>query len=236
MIRRFAFAALLLGAVACGDDSDDKKDTETKDAGSDASTTPVPMLKVSNTGAACKAATDCQGPTAQCKDKSPGGGLLGAVLPPPVPFPGGFCSATCTSDIECRNDSNTAVCPLAPIFQLVGQQLGPAAGLLNDVSTCMVKCTSNADCRSSEGWRCIAAGEAYPQLAALGGGLAGDAGVDAGAAAGQLDQTFCFPPAPVVADAGTVDSGTSDAGDTDAATGDAGVGDASTDATVDAAP
>jgi hypothetical protein len=230
MIRRFAFAALLLGAVACGDDSDDPKPAETgKDAGTDAAV--VLMTKVDNTGAACMANSDCTGSTsATCLKQSPTVALPIPGLPPAVAYPGGFCSATCTSDVECKGTG--AVCPLSQITSLLPQ----AGALLGNLSTCMVKCAAASDCRVADGWRCVAANVAIPQLGMLlGGGDAGAAG-DGGAATGGLSQTYCFPPAAEVPDAGATDAGATDAGATDAGATDAGATDAgATDGGADAA-
>jgi len=218
MIRRFAFATLLLTAVACGDDSDDPKPTETpKDGGIDAAA--PPMLRVDNTGAACTMPSDCTGSSfAQCLKNSPSSPIQLAIFPASVPYPGGFCSATCTDDIECKGTG--AVCPLAPLVALGGPTI---AGFIGNFSTCMVKCAVPSDCRTTDGWRCVSLNEAVPQLGTLAGG-AGDAGTDGG-----LNQTFCFPPAVIDPDAGVADGGT-DAGASDAGT-DAAAADAATDAT-----
>src|SRR5689334_17561583 len=98
MIRRFAFAALLLGAVACGDDSDDPKPTPdaggTDAGGVDAGYTPVPN-RVTNAGTPCTAANACEGTDGKsCLT------TLAAGVGPSISFPGGYCSATCQSNIE----------------------------------------------------------------------------------------------------------------------------------------
>lgn len=235
MIRRFAFAALLLGAVACGDDGDDNKPTPDAggtDAGADAGYTPVPD-RVTNVGEACTAATECEGAAGKTCTTSI------SLLGPAIAFPGGYCSATCQANIECGTGGE---CPVGESLKNSPIPIpGGASGLIP--SYCYKTCTADTDCRTDVGYRCATIASALTPAGGGGGGGVFDIGSIIGMLPGQIrDSKYCLPPAPPpadggVSDAGTSDASTSDAGDGDAGTGDAATGDAAAaDATVDAAP
>lgn len=227
MIRRFAFAALVLGAVACGDDGDDDNKTENKkpDASVGQADAAVPYVPtpnaITNLGSKCSGPADCMGVTgkAECVKSV-------SILISSINYPGGACTAKCQEDVECGGGQG--VCPLGQLVGMAGGA-GVPAGLpinLADLSRCQLKCTQNSDCRADEGYRCVTLGEALPTFGSLLEMFAGSAG-GAGDAGAGLTQKFCFPPAPATADAGVPDAATP----ADAST----TADASTDASDDAA-
>lgn len=221
MIRRFAFAALILGAVACGDDGEDKKEAATPaDASTPDGAAPYVATKdkITNQGAACKTASDCTGAKPECL---PNLNLFIAS----VTYPGGQCTAPCREDVECGGGDN--ICPLGPLFALgagagTGGMAAPMLPISPDmISKCQKKCTSDDQCRKDEGYRCTTLAVAFPTVAPILSTLAGSAsGADGGAGlSAGLNQTFCFPPAAatpadasVQAEAGAADAGV-DAGD-----------------------
>jgi hypothetical protein len=197
----------LTTAVACGDDSGDKKPVETpKDAGDTkpAADTGVPGARpaqVTNPGAACSptSTTDCMGPGAKCETEiMVGMGMQSTSLP------GGYCSAQCAAATECGPGGG---CPSAEITALLPPQFaGIASGFLP--SYCLDKCDAKAsDCRT--GYSCKSLSQLVPPELAAGPGGGIIAGIPA------LRTTYCLPPVnlpdagiarPPVVDAGSLRS------------------------------
>lgn len=233
MIRRFAFAALLFGAVACGDDSDDPKPTPdaggTPDSGAPAYV-PVPN-RVTNAGVACTApSSGCEG--GEGKTCLTTVSLAGTN----TTYPGGYCSATCQANIECGTGSE---CPVGESLKMSPFPL-PAGASGFVPSNCYKTCTTDADCRGSEKYRCSTIVSAITSAGGGGGGGAFDISAIIGLLPGPIKTNlYCLPPAPPPPDGGVGDGGAADGGvdaaAADAATTDAAATDAATtDATTDA--
>lgn len=148
-----AMLALLLGGAlvlaGCGGNNGGDEDTQedttpdlTTDLSSDGipdPSTEPPEEAIDDTpaegwgdarvGEACEAATDCGGvpsPAPNCMTD-----IMGYVE-----FPGGYCSADCTSDDEC-GETGEGTCINAYIMTL-----------------CLKNCTESSECRTSEGYDC----------------------------------------------------------------------------------
>lgn len=99
--------------------------------------------RVTNVGATCAAASNCQGSAPTCLSTVP---FLN------TPVPGGYCSAKCTSDPQCGTGG---ACPLGALVGLAGGLIPDAGGLLQGADSCLKKCTANSDCRGA-GFTCAA--------------------------------------------------------------------------------
>ena len=225
MILRTTLVALLLATAACGSDGDDDKKTE--DSGTDAGGKPdggaspvdatvgvdtsVPLQpnKVTNTGAACTTANNCQGESPSCMQNL-------TVVTQQIAFPGGYCSAPCKGNTEC---GATAECPVAE--SLKGLPSIPGFDLTTFIpSNCFVPCTSDSQCRTSEKYRCASILSAITEGASLNLGP-----IDIGSLLmGPIkDSTYCLPPAPPRPDAGAdASTPSSDAGAADTGAADTG--------------
>lgn len=195
--------ALTLLTAACGGSNDDDDDAP-KDAGHDASgekpsekdasaSAPqdagleVKPDQVTNAGEACASAKSCKGEAPTCMTSL-------TLAGQPVSFPGGYCSAQCGNNNECGADGE---CPVGESLKdFIGIPLLSPQALANFVpSHCYQPCSSNADCREGEGYRCATIVNALSEGA--GGGL-----VFLGINVGQLltgpiqEKTYCLPPAP----------------------------------------
>lgn len=193
-MKRLLILLALTGAatgLACGkDDGDDDSagDDDDDDApNQDASTTPrndagtrndsgsaPATVKIENVGAACKEDKDCKGPMANCETEITSGG-------DPVPLEGGYCTANCTSSVECGNEGLCTLTELTMGFMLPGFDV--TGGLLP--SYCLAKCDAQNDCRG--GYDCRSIGDLVP--AQYKQGLT--AVIFSGAA---WRQTYCIPP------------------------------------------
>ncbi len=205
-------------------------------AGSDAATDsslPLPGGPyVENAGEACETDTDCKGSMAVCQTElmAPGGGGT-------IPFPGGYCTATCTATTpdQCGSGSECGIKKLVETLQplLAAAGMGAQLGFLDMVpSQCLDACGGSGDCR--DGYSCVNLIEASGQSAQV-------------PAQAQpllfLLSKYCLPGQPpmnnvdgsmpepdasmpeldgATPDAGTSDASTSDAGRSDASTSDAG--------------
>lgn len=152
MMRSAVTRTLWMGlflALGCGDDAEDKEQTEVADssvsatdsggqpapgdggtATGDAAAAP-PLLADGKAGAACTNAAAC-GPAGTCGDKLTFGGI--AALLAPIPVTGGYCTADCNSNEQC---GASAVC--------LGRVLGRPG-------ECRATCTQTSDCRA--GFEC----------------------------------------------------------------------------------
>ena len=90
--------------------------------------------RVSNLSASCKADSDCKGTAPRC--------LLTVPLVN-TPLETGRCSATCTRDNECGTGGG---CPLAQVASLAKTFLPDAGATAANLSVCLPKCKTNADC------------------------------------------------------------------------------------------
>jgi hypothetical protein len=149
MKRVLILAALSALAMACSDDDGGDDDKTVVDAGGDAKVDAsmdgsTSTAKVTNVGAACTAASQCMGTAPTCETTTPIGG----------PFPGGYCSAVCSTSAEC---GATGACPLGELIML-----NPTNPMLAGLSgQCWEKCTAvgtTAGCRS--GYACTTLGTA----------------------------------------------------------------------------
>jgi hypothetical protein len=236
MIRRITLAAVLF-VSACGDDTDSKPkedaSTPTNDTGKDAGMQSAPDAGsgagpavtpdvVTNVGKACRTENGCMGEGPACQ-------TMLSLLGQQVPFPGGYCSAQCSDNREC---GETGECPVGESLKAIPAALRSLIGGAAP-SNCYERCTSNADCRTDEGYRCATIVSALSEGA--GGAGLNVAGFDVSAflSGPILDSKYCLPPAPAVPDAGApvVDAGAPavDAG-VDAGPADAGASDAGSDA------
>jgi hypothetical protein len=183
----------LTAAVACGDDSGDKKGTTpTPDAGSSIDSGAKPVadtgtgvvarpIQVENPGAACTTATkaDCKGPSATCNETI----MVGQDN---IKLPGGYCSAQCNATSECGTGGG---CPAAEITASLPAAIVDLAGpLLTGLipSSCLDKCDKTGPdvCRS--GYECKTIGELIPSnLGAIAGPLTSGA---------AFKVAYCLPP------------------------------------------
>jgi hypothetical protein len=241
MVRRMMVLIALLGACGGDDDKPSRDGQAHPDAGSDSGAVPdagsaadaAKPNQVTNAGIACRSANGCSGEAPSCQ-------TMLSLLGQDIPFPGGYCSAVCKSNLEC---GPTGECPVAESLKGLTSIPFLTADLRSLVETaapsnCYERCTGDDQCRTAEGYRCATI------VAALSEG-AGQAGLNVGGLnlstllSGPIrDAKYCLPPAPPQPDAGQLDAGATDAGQTDAGgtdAGDAGTG-AAGDAAQDAAP
>jgi hypothetical protein len=180
-MKRLLILLTLSGfAMACGDDDGDDSPGPV-DAGGDAKADTGTLDssvggKVTNVGAACTQGSQCTGMAATCATVTP----IGQA------FPGGYCSATCSTSAECGAEG---ACPLGELISLA-----PDNPLLTGLAgQCWDKCTTAgqvSNCRT--GYTCTTLGMVVgmnlpvPQLSlpvclpaniSLGDGGTGDASV-----------------------------------------------------------
>lgn len=196
MKRLLTLAAVagLTAAVACGDDSGDKKETTpTADAGTgiDSGAKPVAdtgtgvvarPVQVDKPGAACTTATaktDCTGPSATCNESI----MVGQDN---IKLPGGYCSAQCNATSECGTGGG---CPAAEITASLPAAIVDLAGpLLTGIipSNCLDKCDKNGPDTCRTGYECKTIGELVPpNLGAIAGPLTSGA---------AFRVSYCLPP------------------------------------------
>jgi len=144
--------------------------------------------KVEETGAECKADADCEGTRAICITQVDLSRLatlaagVGGVGPaagqniPPVLFPGGYCSALCTSNDDCNPGAG---CGVRELLDLTNQLLGSGAAGGLDLpleaipAQCLDRCSRATDCR--DGYVCDSLIGAATSLAGeAGAGVAPD--------------------------------------------------------------
>jgi len=157
-------AVTVVGGVTGACDSGGGKSAV--DAGGDAaldSSLPLPSgAYVENAGDACESDTDCIGSMAVCQTElmipaGPGGS---------IPFPDGYCTATCTATTpdQCATGSECGlkklIETLQPLLAVAG--MGAQLDFLDMVpAQCLDLCTSHGDCR--EGYSCMNLAEATGQ-------------------------------------------------------------------------
>lgn len=150
LLAAAGISALMLSAIACGDDTTkpqdgngdgdgDKGDGDGGDG--DGKPAEKPLLGDNVAGIKCADKADC-GEKGTCADKLTGGSLPGILtslagidLDVSMATPGGYCTATCKADVDCG--AGSACFGLLPI-QIPG---------LGGSGECRQACTKNEDCR-----------------------------------------------------------------------------------------
>lgn len=212
-MKRLLMVLALAGfAVACGDDDETKPTVDGGGQQPDGSRpdTGVPDAsgidsggggaKVATTGVACTSASTCGGSASECRT------TLWDVATAPA-TPGGYCSATCTTDADCGGGG---VCPLGGVIGFTMGRFGAAAKCHQGCMTVgsPTGCRTGYVCQSVKSLAdATGSGAAVPSMAPWTTG-------------------FCYP---IPADAGVPDAGPRDGG-ADAGGMDSGVGDAGFDA------
>jgi hypothetical protein len=227
MIRRVTLATVLL-LGACGEsDAKTKEDAGdgTADAGrdADAATTPdtgsggppVTPDVVTNVGRSCGSAASCEGEKPSCQTALD---LLGVE----IPFPGGYCSATCADNLECGADGE---CPIGESLKAVPELF---RGLISGFapSHCYQHCSDDSDCRTDEEYRCVSIVGALNEAAGSAGLDVGGLDVSSFLTGPITDSKYCLPPTPELPDAGPLPMPGQDAAAADAGVADAGMVDA----------
>ncbi len=104
---------------------------------------------VTNAGAACDGDGDCEGagPTCQMTVEIPAA-VTGPGAPVAVPFPGGYCTASCTTQQECGAGSECGVKKLIDTLGPLLTAMGVPEGVFEVVpSQCLALCKGAGDCR-----------------------------------------------------------------------------------------
>ena len=137
---RARVVCVLIVASACGDDGRPGPvggvDGGATDGGADAASTSDSGVVGRSVGAPCSTDMECSDPSdAECFTESFGG----------VSWPGGFCSKACDPEGPDGQCGSSGICVSA------GSSGGGSSisGMF-----CTTSCTSDAECRSSEGYRC----------------------------------------------------------------------------------
>lgn len=118
--------------------------------GRDGATTPTPPPTAGRAlvGEPCSTATDCaEPPRATCFTTVSGGGFV-----PDMVFPGGYCSRGC-DESEGDDCGGSGTCAT----------LSSAGGMISSMfQFCAKPCTTEADCRNAEGYRCHVVFPGFP--------------------------------------------------------------------------
>ncbi|MFM2419191.1 MAG: hypothetical protein RL385_3914 [Pseudomonadota bacterium] len=215
MRNHLVLVLLLSVSAACGDEETGGGGgaAASTDSGLDAvadAAVEVIVGKVRSAGAACSVKSPCEGERAQCLSDIafPGGAFM-------LAFEGGYCSAQCTSDVECRaaGQDEGGACPFGMLAASQNPLLDSVRSNIEPLSICLQTCEREADCRGGD-YRCATAAEA------IGAVLPAELRPLAAVAGGLLPQSkYCLPrdiSIPAL-DAGMPDAGTLDAGMPDAA-------------------